>query len=1200
MDLKAFGYKLINAFKGGVDDSERSSFTDLAPSDKADKDGTYSKAITFALENSRVKNIALTGPYGSGKSSIIRTYEKNNKKYRFMNVSLASFKEDDNGNVDISLIERSILQQMLYGADANKLPYSRFKRITTPRHPIIKSLAFVFWIIVILYFYLHRNQLHEFEYNTLSWYVWCFAFAYTLSIPALIISDIYKATFGISIKKVSLKNAEFETAESSDNSILNRHVDEIIYFFEQTKYDVVVIEDLDRFGNPDIFVKLREINKLINDNQNAREIKFLYALKDDMFAHKNRAKFFDFIIPVVPIINSSNSLDKMQERLKKHDFAKNIDTQFLREVSLYVDDLRLIHNIFNEFEIYYELLKSVNLDVKKLLAMMIYKNVYPNDFESLHHGKGVLFDVCNKRDEYLTNIKDKLKDKIANLESGLDKLNSEKLRSIRDLIASYVGYIVVHANQSVMGIVVNNQNIQFSQLTTFEQFKPLITEQNIQLWGQNNHIYNQGRFPTNKSFEQFEAAINPGEKFLSRKENIENNLELKKIQIEQEIRSLEKEISDLSLKQLSQLLQSGNIEINESNLEYGVTGGRLLTYLVKNGYIDENYYLYISNFHEGRLSKNDRDYLLTIRNFNYPAPDQKIDTPKEVCANMREEDFSRGYVLNIDLIDYFIEFHDLCSKYLDSALDYMSMNFELCEEFFIAYFNKGRYVDDLIRHLSKKWPDLASAAISSKHSAEIISYIIRFVDSKYISNNMNSDNILGDYLSEHGYLVLASDLQLPDKYDVLKKLSVRFHNLSSLVNNSSVIEFCHNESLYEITIDNVNFVLKKFADPSIKSTINPETENYTSIKKAGSDRLKEYIEKNILTYINNIFLTLPSNCDESEASIKTLINNNSIDDELKKSIISKQKLVFDTFDGLPESIWSHAFLEEKVTISWNNISTYLKCDGCDINVLNELLGRERIVKNLSSIDISKEVLSEEDSKLLSRFLINNNDINDSDYCKLITCIPWVYSNFPDSISETKYKHLVNAKRVKLTDKSFGSIGDNIQILALLISRNIDIYLKEKGKYPLNDETRQLLLLSEISEESKLNISYDIAPKSVENNRALSQLISNVLVSNEVDYSRFDDAVLSSAIINSQSTSDAIKILVKCITNWNEEQAFKVIQYLPEPFCEIPAYGKRPKLELNTENLDFANILDRKGFISSFKEKSDHIAINTFKSSDHSE
>lgn len=1200
MDLKDFGYKLISAFKGRVGDNEHSSFTDLTPSDKADKNGTYSKAMTFALENPRVKNIALTGPYGSGKSSIIKTFEKNNTKYRFLNISLASFKEDDNGAVDISLIERSILQQMLYGADANKLPYSRFKRITTPSHPIIKSLAFVFWIMVVLDIYLHKRLPYEFEYNTLNWYVWCFTFAYTLAIPGLIISDVYKASFGISIKKISLKNAEFETAESSDNSILNRHVDEIIYFFEQTKYNVVVIEDLDRFGNPEIFVKLREINKLINDNKNANEIKFLYALKDDMFAHKNRAKFFDFIIPVIPIINSSNSLDMMQDRLRKHNFAKNIDIQFLREVSLYIDDLRLIHNIFNEFEIYYNLLKSDHLDVTKLLSMMIYKNVYPNDFENLHHGKGVLFDVCKNREDYLTAIKDNLKNEIKILERDLDRINSETLRSVNELITSYIGYIVAHANQSVMGIVVNNQNIQFSQLTTFEQFKPVLSDQNINLWGQNHNHYNQGRFSTNKSFAQFEAEINPMENFISRKKIIESNTEPNKIKLEQKIRLLEKEISELPLKQLSQLLQSHNIEIDESNLEYGVIGGRLLTYLVKNGYIDENYHLYISNFHEGRLSKNDRDYLLTIRTFNYPAPNQKIDTPKEVCANMREEDFSRGYILNVDLIDYFIELNNSCASYLESALGYMSQNFEASEGFFIAYINNGRYIDRFIRHLSRKWPDFGLTAISSKHAAEFISYIIRFADDDHIAKNMNKDNVISNYLSNYGYLVLASDLKLPDKYDILKKLNVRFHNLSSLEMNNTVIELCHDESLYEISVDNVNYVLDKFAASNLKPNINPETENYTSIKRAGSDRLKEYVENNILTYINHVFLALPNNCDESDVSIKTLINNDLIDDELKKCIILKQKHVFDNFDDLPVSIWPNLFLEEKIYISWKNISTYLKNNELDHNVINELLARNHIVDNLSNNCFSKTDMCDADSKSLSWFLISNDQINDSDYYKLINCIPWVYLNFPKGISETKHKHLINAKKIKLTIESFSFIDDNTILLALLISKNIDIYFREKEKYIINDDVRELLLSSEINNEYKVNISYEVTPSCAANSKQLARLISNVLVSNEVDYSKFDYAVLSSVIINSQSTSNAIKILIKCMPNLNEEQAFKIIQALPEPFSEISEYGKRPKLELTPENMELAKILEQKGFVSSIKEKIGFVTINTFKSSDHSD
>lgn len=77
--------------------AESHDFDDLAPVEDADKDQSYNHyaaALSYALENDRIKNIAITGPYGSGKSSIIKTFEvKNSSKYKFLNISLASFDE---------------------------------------------------------------------------------------------------------------------------------------------------------------------------------------------------------------------------------------------------------------------------------------------------------------------------------------------------------------------------------------------------------------------------------------------------------------------------------------------------------------------------------------------------------------------------------------------------------------------------------------------------------------------------------------------------------------------------------------------------------------------------------------------------------------------------------------------------------------------------------------------------------------------------------------------------------------------------------------------------------------------------------------------------------------------------------------------------------------------------------------------------
>jgi len=55
-------------------------FVDLAPTDQADENGIYASALDGALDNDNICNIALSGPYGSGKSSIIKTYVASSNK----------------------------------------------------------------------------------------------------------------------------------------------------------------------------------------------------------------------------------------------------------------------------------------------------------------------------------------------------------------------------------------------------------------------------------------------------------------------------------------------------------------------------------------------------------------------------------------------------------------------------------------------------------------------------------------------------------------------------------------------------------------------------------------------------------------------------------------------------------------------------------------------------------------------------------------------------------------------------------------------------------------------------------------------------------------------------------------------------------------------------------------------------------------
>ena len=126
----------------------KDKFYSLAPTEEAENADSYIPAIDWAIKEPDVKNIAITGNFGSGKSSILNTYKKRKKeKKRFLNISLASFNQK-NYEKDESIIENSILQQILYKEKINKTPFSRFEKINNIYDKI--ELKIIMMILIVL------------------------------------------------------------------------------------------------------------------------------------------------------------------------------------------------------------------------------------------------------------------------------------------------------------------------------------------------------------------------------------------------------------------------------------------------------------------------------------------------------------------------------------------------------------------------------------------------------------------------------------------------------------------------------------------------------------------------------------------------------------------------------------------------------------------------------------------------------------------------------------------------------------------------------------------------------------------------------------------------------------------------------------------------------------------------------------------
>lgn len=478
----------------------RLSYEALTPTDSAEQVEEYLEALTWALQQKDIHNIALAGAYGSGKSSIIETFLRNERERKHiifdhlcsknrimsdvsMKISMAEFeiwKEDagkqektrrhDDSSQTLNEVSEWILKQIFYKVESNEIPQSRYHKLCRRAFwSDYTSVALALFLIVSLIFLFVPFTLDR-MLALVDWIALQGAFstvmgALTLCLfVALVLAGaVYKWRFlfsNLKLKVLKLPAGTGIESERESETVFNRHLDEIVYFFEVTKYRVVFFEDLDRLDEPNLFVRLRELNTLLN-NSNAiskKPVVFVYAVRDDLFGKEDRTKFFDFIIPVIPIINTTNSREVLLEWLRKEQEkdkrGHNISEQFMRDVSPYIADMRILRNICNEFLIYKGTLKksrNTALADHKIFAMILFKNLYPQDFAHIQAEQGIIKEVFAGKESYRREKEKVLRDWVNAYQNAMpEKDVLLKKNELHDLVHAPLHGIINEENISLV------------------------------------------------------------------------------------------------------------------------------------------------------------------------------------------------------------------------------------------------------------------------------------------------------------------------------------------------------------------------------------------------------------------------------------------------------------------------------------------------------------------------------------------------------------------------------------------------------------------------------------------------------------------------------------------------------------------------------------------------------------------------------
>ncbi|MEU5874750.1 hypothetical protein AB0A73_24705 [Glycomyces sp. NPDC047369] len=418
-------WKVWNWFQGhDSSDAGRPMLHTLAPRNDPALHGTYVDALRAALDGKvDARNIALAGPYGVGKSSIIKAivaqYSKPRKPVAELSLSTLGTTSEaaDGGSIRIetNLIQREIVRQLLYLLPPSRMRLSRFKRIARPQLWRVLFAAVALGVAAVLAMVLTgwgraaSGNLSAFGFSAPSWSG--YAVAFTL-VAGTWLGIRYGWRQSIVLDKFAAGPATLSLTSAQD-TYFDEYTDEIVHFFEVSRCTIVIFEDLDRFGNTEIFEDLRALNTFLNQagQLRGRKIRFVYAVSDSLFEaaapadadhlskslveleRANRTKFFELIVPVVPFITRENARDLLKKKLQTGSGI--VSDALVSLIAPHVADMRLIINLCNEFEIYWRQLidqptRFPDLTDDKMFALVAYKSIYMSDFEDIRHGRSRL------------------------------------------------------------------------------------------------------------------------------------------------------------------------------------------------------------------------------------------------------------------------------------------------------------------------------------------------------------------------------------------------------------------------------------------------------------------------------------------------------------------------------------------------------------------------------------------------------------------------------------------------------------------------------------------------------------------------------------------------------------------------------------------------------------------------------------------
>lgn len=1136
------------------------------------------------------RNIAITGTYGSGKSSIIRTLQNEvDGEYKFVNISLSTL------DTKVQDIESSIVQQLLYKTDSSQSGQYRYKKPYVIHEDQLRCWVKRITILIISICvafepeWLRIEGLYSvyglLEYNLGYWIniiADIVSLIYIIYFIVLLLYHVIKRIHCYAIKRLDIYNTSIEFSEKA--SVFNKHLDEIECFFRATMANVVVFEDLDRINNPQsLFLKLRELNAIINDSAEIKKehtVKFIYAIKDDIFRGEERTKYFDYIVSAIPVVDANNSADYLIKQYG-HDDSYNISQRQWQELGSYIHGMRELHNVVNEFS-QYKALVGKSLEDHKLFAITIYKNKYPLDYSLLHSKSGILYYTISAKKDFSDKATQAMVEKYHSFENNIVMLRTQ-LNAIRN---NYIQHLKVSYN--IDGLVINSKEYTLDQIRDTDELFRAFMENAV-----DQYVANKTSKFYDLDFTEIDSVLNDGNGHIERLRALESEIPqtiAEQSKLEHQIISL----ANSSLANIISNIKDGEVALgiiqdkykvcyqlgkNDALSTEAIAQCKMILFLLRNGYVDENYPQYISYFYPGSLTDNDNKYLQSITLGIAVGYDYKLDDVAGVIDRMVTEYYDSETALNFNIVDYL----SVNSDY-HTFLDRILSNVRITPKFMLEYDKVSANSKALFEYILTKHDWFLDVAFNNDNvelQDELIVLFFKYCPIQIVGKYKKHFERLNDL-----YSVIFNNLVLLDidrVCQLLRNLNLKFTRVynGDAENTALLYNFVLDNSLYAINIDNIKTILAGgFSTKTITSIVHNTNQN---------------VYANLWAHLDGIYKLIPeTSVEEEEDAIKFMLNDSRIPSDFKKQYIEKQRCIVQDLNRVNLEVESILYSTDHIAVLWRNIfDSFSHNNG---QIADYLL--EFIIRNYNELKDQKIEYDKEDivSNIFD-LLFATNKLPENVYATLLPEFSLVFSSDTDlsELSIERMRVIIENSKFAFSDDSLELVQEYFsdELLADFIINNIDEYISS-STIVSNEVYWRILSSSNVSSEQKVRLLENVSEI---DDDSYAPNFANAICQCYLDipFTAEHNTSLILVAINYCNIWDLqIRSInrINQVLSYNKTQETQMLQALGGEYLKLNTFYGAASFDINDANRELLDYLKtHRHYVSDYKEKDNQFRVS---------